>query len=63
MGNKGVLHPCQFVVKVLQRRQGLACVRESVKANEVIDEIKQHENFTLTFRVLDLMLAHPAASD
>ena len=25
-----------------------------IKANEVIDEIKQREDFTLTFRVLDL---------
>ena len=25
-----------------------------IKANEVIDEIKQHEDFTLTYRVLDL---------
>ena len=25
-----------------------------LKANEVIDEIKQHEDFTLTFGVLDL---------
>ena len=27
-----------------------------LKATEVIDEIKQHEGFTLTFRVLDLTL-------
>ena len=25
-----------------------------IKANEVIDEIKQHEDFTMTYRVLDL---------
>ena len=29
-------------------------MRDMLKANEVIDEIKQHENFTLTFGVLDL---------
>ena len=40
--------------KVLQRRQGQAPVRDLIKANEVIDEIKQHEDFTLTCRVLDL---------
>ena len=51
---KELLYPYQFVVKVLHRRQGQARVRDLVKANEVIDEIKQHENFTLTFRVLDL---------
>ena len=51
---KELLHPFQFVVKVLQWRQGQARVRDEVKANEVIDEIKQHEDFTLTYRVLDL---------
>ena len=29
-------------------------VRDLLKANEVIDEVKQHENFTLISRVLDL---------
>ena len=29
-------------------------MRDLIKANEVIDEIKQHEDFTLTNRVLDL---------
>ena len=29
-------------------------MRDLLKANEVIDEIKQHEDFTVTFRVLDL---------
>ena len=29
-------------------------MREIPKENEVIDEIKQHEDFTLTFRVLNL---------
>ena len=29
-------------------------MRDVLKANEVIDEIKQHEDFTLTFRVLHL---------
>ena len=51
---KELLYPFQFVVKVLQRRQGQARVRDLLKANEVIDEIKQHEDFTLTYRVLDL---------
>ena len=51
---KELLYPFQFVVKVLQRRQGQARVRYLLKANEVIDEIKQHEDFTLTFGVLDL---------
>ena len=54
MGNKGVALPMQFVVKVLQQRQGQARVRDLIKANEVIDEIKQHEDFTLTHHVLDL---------
>ena len=51
---KELLYLFQFVVKVLQRRQGQARVRDLNKANEVIDEIKQHEDFTLTYRVLDL---------
>ena len=51
---KEFLYPFQFVVKVLQRRQGQARMRDLLKANEVIDEIKQYEDFTLTFRVLDL---------
>ena len=51
---KELLYPFQFVVKVLQRRQGQARVRDLLEANEVIDEIKQHEDLTLTFRVLDL---------
>ena len=50
---KELLHPFQFVVKVLQRMQGQARVRDLLKANEVIDEIKQHEGFTLTHRVHD----------
>ena len=29
-------------------------MRDLLEANVVIDEIKQHEDFTLTFRVLDL---------
>ena len=28
--------------------------RDLINNNEVIDEIKQHEDFTLTYRVLDL---------
>ena len=51
---KELLYPFHFFVKVLQRRQGQARVRDSLKANEVIDEIEQHEDFTLTCRVLDL---------
>ena len=51
---KELLYPFHFVVKVLQRRQGQARVRDLLNANEVIDEIKQHEDSTLTFRVLDL---------
>ena len=51
---KELLYPFQFLVKVLQRRQGQARVRDLLNANEVRDEIKQHENFTFTFRVLDL---------
>ena len=55
MGNDGVALPfLQFVVKVLQRRQGQARLRDLIKANEVSDEIKQHEDFTLICRVLDL---------
>ena len=49
-----LLYLFQFVVKVLQRRQGQARVRDLLKASEVIDEIKQHQDFTLTCRVLDL---------
>ena len=41
-------------MKVLQRRQGQGRVRDLLKANEVVDETKQHEDFTFTFRVLDL---------
>ena len=51
---KEVLYPFQFVVKVLQRRQGQARVRDLPIAKKVIDEIKQHEDFALTLRVLDL---------
>ena len=51
---KELLYPFQFVENALQRRQGQARVRDLLKANEVIDEIKQHEDFTYTFRVLDL---------
>ena len=49
-----LLYPFQFVENVLQRRQGQARVRDLLKANEVIDEINQHEDFTLTFSVWDL---------
>ena len=41
-------------MKVLQRRPVQARVRDLHKATDVNDEIKQHEDFTLTFRVLDL---------
>ena len=50
---KELLYPFHFVLKVLERRQGQDRVRDLLKANEVIDKIKQHEDFTLTFRVLD----------
>ena len=43
---KKLLHLFQFVVKVLQRGQGQARVRDLLKASEVIDEIKQHQDFT-----------------
>ena len=49
---KELLYPFQFVVKVLQRRQGQPRVRDLLKANEVIDEIKQHEDFALTLEFL-----------
>ena len=42
---KELLYPFQFVVKVLQRRQGQARAR-LLKVNDVKDEIKQHEDFT-----------------
>ena len=45
---KELLYPFQFVVKVLQRRQRQARVRDLLKSNEVIFEIQQHEDFTLT---------------
>ena len=51
---KELLYPFHFVMKVLQRRQGQARVRDLLKVNEFMDEIKQHEDFTLTFSVLDL---------
>ena len=55
MGNEGVtLSLFHVVVKVLQPRQGQARVRALLSANEVIDEIKQHEDSTLSLRVLDL---------
>ena len=54
MSSEGSMDDCNFVVKVLQRRQGQARVRDLIKAIEVIDEIKQHKDFTLTYRVLDL---------
>ena len=49
---KELLYPFQFVVKVLQRRQGQPRVRDLLKANEVIDENKQHEDFALTLEFL-----------
>ena len=58
---KGLLYPFQIVVKMLQRKQGQARVRDLLKANDVIIEIKQHEDFTLTYRVLDL--TSPADQD
>ena len=38
---KELFNPFQCVVKVLQREQGQARVRDLIKANEVADEIKQ----------------------
>ena len=56
MGNEGVT--LSFFSSLLkcsnERRQGQARVRDLLKANEVTDEIKQHEDFTLTYRVLDM---------
>ena len=46
MSSEASLNSFQFVVKVLQRRQGQAPVRDMLKANEIIDEIEQHEDFT-----------------
>ena len=43
---KEVFYPFQFVVKVLQRKQGLARVRDLIKANEVIDEISLKRNLS-----------------
>ena len=45
---KELLYPFQFVVKAQAR------VRDLITANEFIDEIKQHEDFILTHRALDL---------
>ena len=56
MGNKGVALPipvrCESTPT--EARTGPSARLELNKANEVIDEIKQHEDFTLTYRVLDL---------
>ena len=50
-GNKGVA----FTISVrCESTPTEARVRDLIKANEVIDEIKQHEDFTLTCRVLAL---------
>ena len=52
---KGVALPFSVrCEKVLQRRQRQDRVRDLIKASEVIDEIKQHEDFTLTHRAFDL---------
>ena len=50
----GSLYPSQFVVKKPERKLGQAQMRDLLKANEVTDEIKQHEDFIFTFQVLDL---------
>ena len=42
--------PFGFVAKVFQRRQGLVRVRDLLKANEVLHEIKQHEDISRTHR-------------
>ena len=54
MGNEGVTLSLSVRCENAPRRQGQARVRDLLNANEVIDEIKQHEGSTLTFRVLDL---------
>ena len=46
---KEFLHPSQFIVKVLQRRQGQARARDLVKANEVVDEVKPCEDISRVF--------------
>ena len=38
----------------VQRRQGQARVRDVLKASQVVDDLKQCEDVTSTFRVLDL---------
>ena len=48
MGDKGVALPLSG------RTPTEARVRDLIKANEVVNEIKQQEDFTLTYHVLDL---------
>ena len=57
---KELLHPCQFVAKELQRRQGQARARDVIEANDVVDEVKQYEDF---FRVLALKCGLIGVSD
>ena len=48
MGNKGVS------LSLPVRGKYSNGAKDRARGNEVIDEIKQHEDFTLTYRVLDL---------
>ena len=57
---KEVLHPFQFVVNVQQRRQGQARVLDLSKANEVVHDVKQYEDFS---RVLALQCGLIGVSD
>ena len=49
-----LLYFVQMPVKVRQRRQGNAIVQDMTKPNDLIKEIKTHENFVLRYRSLDL---------
>ena len=54
MGNKGAALSLSVRCESAPRKARTGRVRDLLKANEVIDEIMQHEDFTLTYRVLDL---------
>ena len=54
MGNKGVALPSSVRCESIPTEARTRRVRDLIKANEFVDEIKQHEDFTLTSRVLDL---------
>ena len=49
-----LLYFMQMPVKVRQRRQGNALVQDMIKLNDLIKEMKTHENFVLRYRSLDL---------